>query len=413
MRSIHDKFCAAPFTSMYEGQYGKVSACCVMSDSLGNSSTHSMKEIFNNSQFNEIRKKFLNNEFPKQCDSCEKFENKNHVVSAVRSAADMFAGDKLKLAIENTNPDGSLKKQIPVFLDLLWSNNCNFACMGCRGELSSTIAKKYSEPVALSHGIDPMNATQHGYWENDNQSKIDYIIEHKDTINKIHLNGGEPFIQRGIHEFLEKLLEHGLHKTIHIWSHTNGSIGKYNNKDIIDDYLVHWGENCTISVSHDGHGPQGEYVRYGLKQEKWISTVKRLIDKKINVNIQTSYNLFNAPVIHDLHQWYDNNTEVSVTNRIINSWETPSCYTAKFIQLDKELHDEANKQLDCLEKINTGWNIHYLRSVLNSKLTDEELSITKINFRKSIDKYDELRKTNFSMTFPKFEKIYHLCQSTN
>lgn len=408
MRSIDDKFCAAPFTSMYEGQHGKVTPCCAMKDPIGNSKTQTLEEIFNNRKFNKIRRNFLKNRFPSECLGCEEFERKNQIVSSVRNAADEFAGDKLKLAIENTNPDGTLKRQVPIFLDLLWSNNCNFACMGCSGELSSTIAKKYSVPHALSHGVSPLDLNQE-LWENDNQTKIEYILKHSDTINKIHLNGGEPFMQKGIYDFLDQLLKHGLNKTIHIWSHTNGSITKYKNKDIIDDYLVHWGDNCTITISHDGHGKQGEYIRYGLKQNKWISTVERLIEKNINVNIQTCYNMFNAPVIYDLHEWYDNNTKVSFKNRTITAWEEPICYTAKFIQLDTSLHKQANEQLDKLEKVNTFWDFNYLRSFLNSKLTDKEIEIAKINFKKSINKYDELRKTNFLETFPNFKTLYELC----
>lgn len=409
MRTTDDKFCAAPFTSMYEGQFGKVSACCAMYDAIGNSNDNSLEEIFNSKEFNLIRKSFLENEFPPQCVTCKEFENKNNVVSNVRTAADRFAGNKLELALKNTRPDGSLKKQVPVFLDFLWSNNCNFACLGCNGELSSTIATKYSEAYALSHGNESYKLNQK-LWENNNQTKIDYVLKHKDSIKKIHLNGGEPFMQKGIYEFLEKLLEHDLHKTIHIWSHTNGSITSYKNKDIIDDYLVHWGENCSVTVSHDGYGEQGEYVRFGLKQQKWLTNVNRLLDKNINVRIQTCYNLFNAPAIHDLHLWYNNNISISERNRSINSWYDPICYTAKFIQLDPDLHRIANDQLDQLEKYNNiGWDINYLRSTLNSKLSNEEITKGKNNFKKSIDKYDELRKTNFLKTFPKFENLYSLC----
>lgn len=408
MKSIQDKFCAAPFTSVYEGQHGRVSACCAMADSIGNTNKHSLEEIFNGKEFSKIRKSFLNNEFPKQCFVCENFERKHKIVAGVRNDADRLAGNSIELALENTNPDGSLKKQVPVFLDFLWSNNCNFACLGCQGDLSSTIATKYSEAHALSWGL-PSDCFNQELWENKNQTKIDYVIKHRDTIRKIHLNGGEPFMQKGIYEFLDKLLEYDLHKTIHIWCHTNGSITKYKNKDIIDDYLVHWGDNCTVTVSHDGHGVQGEYVRYGLKQSKWLSTVKRLLEKNINVDIQTCYNLFNATSIHDLYLWYENNTDIGVRNRKINPWHDPLCYTARFIQIDENLHKFANQQLDYLEKYNLRWDIGYLRSFLNSELTDEEIVAGKNNFKKSIDKYDELRKTNFLETFPNLEKIYNQC----
>lgn len=402
MKNINNKFCAAPFTSLYEGQFGRISACCAMATELGNSNHSDLKEIFNNEKFTAIRKSFLENKFPKECKSCKQFEEQNNVIANVRESASDFAGDKLKTALKYTNPDGTLSKQIPVFLDLLWSNKCNFACMGCNGELSSTIATKYSEAYSIAN----QSKINTKLWENNNQKKIDYILEHKDSINLIHLNGGEPFMQKEIYEFLEVLLENNLHKTIKIWSHTNGSITRYQKKDIIDDYLCHWGENCTITVSHDGHGTKGEYTRYGLKQDKWIKNVQRMIDKNIHVNLQTCYNMFNALEISELYNWYNNHTDIDPCDRSITVWHSPFIFSPKMLHLDKNLLAKANSELDNLEQIeNINWNIEELRLILNTPPNQKHLIKQKELFRKSIEKFDELRKTNFQKTFPELKSI--------
>ena len=61
---------------------------------------------------------------------------------------------------------------------------------------------------------------------------------------------------------------------IGIWSHTNGSITKYKNKDILN--LLKQFDKCKIIMSHDGIGKKGEYVRYGLKQDVWLKIINGL-----------------------------------------------------------------------------------------------------------------------------------------
>jgi len=411
--SIKNKFCAAPFTSMYEGQFGKVTACCAMKEEIGNSHENSLEEIFNNDTFKSLRKSFLNNEFPKQCVACSSFEERHGVVATVRKSANAFAGDKINLALAHTRSDGTLDKQVPVYLDLLWSNKCNFACLGCKGELSSTIATKYNEAFAIAHNKDVKDFNSN-LWSNTNKDRIDYILKYKDTIDRIHLNGGEPFMQKGVFELLDAMIEHDLHKTVSIWAHTNGSISSYKGKNLINDYLSKWGARCSITISHDGHGKRGEYVRYGLKQDKWLDTMRRFTKSGITVNIQTCYNVFNALNLAELYNWYETNTSISYQNRKINAWYGPAPYIAKVLQLDKTLLDQANNQLDILAQIkkkdvNMKWDLNYLRAFLNSPLSNKEIdSITK-NFRKSIDKFDELRNTNFLETFPELAPIYLNC----
>ena len=191
---------------------------------------------------------------------------------------------------------------------MLWTSKCNFACLGCSPELSSTINDKYKREFALLNGQNPdtyhSNMTN---WDNGSKHKVDYVLRNIDTIHAIHLNGGEPFMAEETYELLEELLKRGLQERIHVWSHTNGSITKYKGVDIIDDYLVHWGENATITMSNDGFGSTGEYSRYGYKDKKWLNTYRRVRESGVNLSIQTCWNIFNAPNIHELGEWLMDN----------------------------------------------------------------------------------------------------------
>jgi MoaA/NifB/PqqE/SkfB family radical SAM enzyme len=403
-----DKFCAAPFTSVYEGQFGKISTCCYTGEPLGFTNENSIEEILNNKQSNEIRKSFLENKFPSQCKNCENFENSTGKISDIRKASiDLVPFKMIERAVDLTHSNGAMEEQSPVWLDLLWTNKCNFACLGCNSELSSTIALKYIDAYALAHNVNPSSMSQ-TLWKNDNKSRIEYILKHQNTIKLLHLNGGEPFIQEGVHDLLETLIDHGLHKKISIWTHTNGSIKKYKGKDIIDDYLSKWETECQVSLSHDGYGSRGEYVRYGMKEKKWLETYKRLQTAGVDIKIQTCYNVFNALNLFRLYEWYLENTD-NKTIKSMTIWNNPLPFTAKFLQYDSVLLSKANKELDLLEKENLqswDWKIDHLRSFLNSKVDQTDLIQATESFKNSINKFDELRKTNFTKTFPELLSLY-------
>ena len=46
----------------------------------------------------------------------------------------------------------------------------------------------------------------------------------------------------------------------------NNTSFKYNQKDLVYDYLVHFREPEVV-ISLDGFGDRGEYVRWGLKEK--------------------------------------------------------------------------------------------------------------------------------------------------
>lgn len=406
LKKYGSNFCAAPFTSLYEGQFNRISTCCATLNPIGfNNSITSFDEIVNSDEAKSIRKDFLNNRFPKQCDSCAKMEAMTGRISSVREQVNRFGEKQICQAVKNTQADGTLTKQTPAWLDLLWSNRCNFACMGCNSTLSSTIAQNYNAAYEAVNGLEPGSMPSER-WQNYNNKKIDYILKHQDTIDRIHLNGGEPFMQEGVYELLDVLLKHKLHKRIKIWAHTNGSITTYKGVDIVEQYLKHWRENCSISMSHDCHGDRGEYIRFGLKQKKWLETYQRLYETGVQIDIQTCYSVFNAVVLEELYTWYLDNLQVK-NNISINPWQDPLPFAANFLQINPDLLSKANAQLNNLQnQAYQGWDINMLKSFLNAPVDD--LQTRAKNFIAGIEKFDELRKTDFAKTFPELKSLLKL-----
>lgn len=406
LKKYGSNFCAAPFTSLYEGQFNRISTCCATQNAIGfNNNITSFEDAVNSNEAKNIRKDFLENRFPEQCDSCQKMEQMTGRISDVRQQVNRFAGNKIHEAVKNTNPDGSMTKQVPVWLDLLWTNKCNFACLGCNSTLSSTIATKYNAAYELTAGM-PAGSMPTEEWHNNNDAKIDYILKHTDTIDRIHLNGGEPFMQEGVYELLEVLLKNNLHKKIKIWAHTNGSITTYKGVDIIDKYLKHWRADCNIIMSHDCHGVRGEYIRYGLKQNKWLDTYNRLYETGIKVDVQTCYSVFNALVIDELYEWYIDHINVD-KNISINPWQFPEAFVANYLQISPDLLNQANQKLKKLSKNKfNGWHVPILQNYINAPL--DNINSRSKNFKAGIAKFDEMRNTDFAKTFPELKTLLEL-----
>jgi len=399
-------FCAAPFNSLHEGPDGLVSTCCKTRAAIGNSKNQIFEEMYNSEHAKSVRKAFLLNQKHPQCLGCWELEKGTDKPANNRMFSNASGFETIDELVANTDPDGTLKLHKPEWLDLLWTNKCNFACLGCSPELSTTIAKNYKKSYSILNNINyPEIPEDDLQWKNNNQSKIDYILKHKDTIKMIHLNGGEPFLSEDIFEHLEVLLKNNLQKKIKIWSHTNGSITKsYKGVDIVNDYLVHWGNNASITMSNDGNGLRGEYIRFGYRDKKWLETYHKIKEANIDLNIQTCINVFNGLAIEEISEWFLENC--STNNKLpigtLTIWSNPSTN----IKLYKFHEDSKEKSLAVLKKLEEtkrhprGWE-RFLKKHQDWMLVDEPLDINNAkNWYNGILSLDRERGTSFDTTFP-------------
>jgi len=399
-------FCAAPFNSLHEGPDGLVSTCCKTRVPIGNSKLQTFEEMYNSEHAKSVRRMFLQNQRPTQCNGCWELEKGTTKPANNRLFSNASGFTTIDEIVANTDLDGTINIHKPEWLDLLWTNKCNFACLGCSPELSTTIAKNYKTSYSILNNIKykdiPEDQLQ---WKNDNKSKIDYILRNKESINMIHLNGGEPFLSEDIFELLDVLLRNNLHKKIKIWSHTNGSVTQsYKGVDIINDYLVHWGDNAAITMSNDGNGARGEYIRYGYRDKKWLETYWKIKEAKIDVNIQTCINVFNGLAIKEISEWILINCSKSniKPQGTLTIWTNPST-NIKLYNFDNDSKIKALQSLRYLETSERhpeGWQ-KFLSKHQEWMQNINDLDLQNVrNFLNGIESLDKERKTNFDQTFP-------------
>ena len=417
-------FCASPFNSLHEGPEGLVSTCCKTRKPIGFSHSETYEEMYNSDHAKEVRAAFLRNERHPQCGSCWIQERTGKPsLNRIHGNA-MSTLPVLRELVANTDPDGTMHVQKPEWLDLLWTSKCNFACLGCSPELSSTINNKYKKEFAVLNGFDPNTYFKEmTNWDNKSQHKVDYVLRHADTIRSIHLNGGEPWMQEETYELLEELLKRGLNKKIQIWSHTNGSITKsYKGVDIIEEYLVHWGELAKVTMSNDGFGSVGEYTRYGYRDKKWLETYCRVREAGIELTIQTCWNMFNAPNIDELGAWYVDNCPplpeseppYNVADGSLTIWtnRTTQPCMLNYVPELQQMSIDALKRMDKTKYYPYSWRenvqrwIEWQQQHFDYYAAPDYTNL--MHWKKGIDMLDRARGTDFCTSVPLLTPLYEL-----
>jgi len=182
---------------------------------------------------NNIRKKFDENVFPKECVRCD-IDEKNNSTSVRISAL----AEHEKQTTENY-----------LIADILLDNICNSGCQICSPILSTKIGSLYNSKNYII--IDNT--------KNLNNIPLDRIVE-------LDIAGGEPSHSKNTKNLLLNLPKNV--KKIRI--NTNGS-------RFMDELipLLDKGIEIKITFSLDGIGKVQEYIRWPIVWEKYIETVNQ------------------------------------------------------------------------------------------------------------------------------------------
>ena len=404
-------FCCAPWNTLWTSATGDIKYCCASSEILGDSSL-TIDTIINSPQAKEIRRQFLNNEQPESCKQCWDKERGGNFAGSARELSNVQGFESIIDSIAHTKEDGHIDKHNLKFIDVIWTNKCNFACIGCKPSLSSTIANNYIKEFSILHNHDYAKEQSHE-WKNSNDSKIDYVLKHSDSIHTIHLNGGEPLMAEDLYEFLEVMISKGLHKKIKIWSHTNGSVKSFKGRDLILDYFSHWGKNCKITLSNDGHSKYGEYIRYGYNDKKWLNTYEKIKEAKIEFNVQTCLNIFNVLYLDEINDWYFSNIidNEKIPYGTLTLWTNPTLS----IRLANHIPELREQSLNMLTQLQSKKSMQWNKSLVSSHQWLENNTHADQHHLKSfyngVVALDAKRNTNFLETFPLLTDLYNLGKS--
>jgi len=403
----NDVFCIMPWVHFHVTQYGSVTPCCVapwnFETAFGDINTQDVESIWNGEAIRDFRLKMLKGEPDKRCERCYTLE-KGGAFSLRKTINSIYARHVHRLS--QTQEDGSLPTQYkPVYLDIRFSNKCNFKCRICGPHSSSAW---YDDAVKL--GI-PVTRALTGSIHN----LPDFFTQLKPWISEleeIYFAGGEPLFLDEHYLLLDELLKAG--KT--------DLLLRYNTNFSSLDYekgkaLQYWKsfKKVVVNASLDDTGARGELQRKGQNWENAEENIRRLKSETPHVQFMVSpaVSVFNIWTLCDTHRYFFEKGYIEVDDFIPSTLEQPEYYSIKVLpeKLKQLLAEKLKAHAQWVLAQNSGhpmmrnWLAHifaampdYMRSEDRTALLPELLH--------SIKSIDTLRKENTFEVIPELREVF-------
>jgi len=399
----------------------------------------SYKAIHNTQYKKLIRKQMLEGERPKECEYCWKIEDmgsdkvSDRVYKSVIYTDEELMDAKTKLG---WTEDVDLRT-----LEIAFDPNCNFACSYCNASFSTTWQKDiktygpyqnlvsdgagafqhdggHSMPYGKKNEGNPYIEAFWKWWEGD--------LQH--TLRELRVTGGEPTMSQ---DFWKLMKWWESNKDCNVEFAVNSNLGQ---KDELFEELLKASHNIKsfhLYTSCETIGSNAEYIRDGLKWEKWITNVERML-KEGNVKSINCMMTINALCLFHITDFMDEMLRLKRTyktsspNCSFNILRFPSFQS--IVTLPKEIREERANHIEkwINDNYDGGGNffldwerdgmlrmVSYIREVETGHSHTSSLESRERDFKSFYMQYDIRRNKNFVNTFPELKDWFESIPLTN
>ena len=389
-------FCMLPWIHLHSSPTGKILPCCYASPKhpVGNSKENTFKEIWNNDSYKSIRKNMLQDKWCQECDIC--YEAERFGIVSKRNESNKYYRHYINEVME-TNEDGSTNNFKIRYLDIRFSNLCNFKCRTCGPEFSSNWYQDYTKLNKQK------NETTIHVPIDDEDILFEQLEPHIPYLEEIYFAGGEPLIMKEHYRLLDKLVEYG--KTdVRLLYNTNFSEMHYKDKYAFDYWPMF--KDVRVHASLDASGTKAEYIRKGTNWDQTINNRKLMIQKTPNVKFWITPTISAMNVLHvlDFHkQMVDQQIITSAEKVLVHICLYPEHFRPNIFP--KDFKDSViipayEKHIEWLKLHDSyGECTKKFINLLNFIRTDPDPTLYN-KFLNTTNKIDSIRNENFWETFP-------------
>lgn len=378
---------------MYADTDGKVLPCCVANHtlSLGNVRQDRIEDIWNQKAYRDLRKKMLNGERSDTCTSC--YNNEDNGNASFRQEANRDF-EKYAYLKDVTEDNGCLPEFKLRYIDVRWSNICNFKCRSCSPTFSSSWAKEnnHAKTYVFAGG-------------KENTELYEDIKQHFPYVDTFYFAGGEPLLMQTHYDILDEIVKMN-RRDVKIRYNSNLSKLKFKDKKVVD----YWNKinNIVISGSLDSWGSRAEYIRDGSKWQDIEENIREInsLGDNVALSLSSVVSVFNVYTIPEFFDYLLENNLFDIDDfyPILYCIQNPSFYTFQIIpQPLKE------KIIDKLESNKTRYNEHVENQIngVISFLQNSQYDNNIHRMFKAITKeLDSKRSQSFCKTFPELQDIW-------
>lgn len=390
-------YCPLPWMHLATHPHGSVTLCCEadqtnrVSESYDfpasyktlNTTKYDFKEIHNSDSFKKVRLEMLNGCEPSQCSRC--FDQERVGIKSKRQISLQDFDYTIDQAIDQTSVDGTINPKYE-FIELRLGNHCNLACRSCNMYSSS----RWMSEIERS-GIELKLDKTVFNWPLDT-AFWDKLLEHKNTIKRIYINGGEPLLIDKHKNFLEKLVESGDSSRIELVYSTNATIINRTYDNVWKKF-----KSVHFMISIDDLGERNKYIRWPADWNKVLESffwIKELSETNHNMSyiIMQTVSIMNVFYLKEFEEFFSQYG----ANIALNYVSDPEHYDCSILSDDiKKIIIDKITGLRCETSVTK-----YMKVSRANKDLTKFFDVTR--------QLDAQRKENFQETFPEYYEV--LCK---
>jgi len=396
------------------------------------------KALHNTLYKKKKRKEMLGGERPDECNYCWNVEDTSNSFSdRVFKSSEVWSIPHLE-EIKNSKWDDNYN---PKYVEVSFSNTCNFKCSYCGPMFSS----KWMEEIER-YGAYPTSTNFNNLeWVKDSnqlpykQTEYNPYVEAfwkwwPELYNDLHtfrITGGEPLLSKDTWKLLEFIAETpNPNQKLNLSINSNLGVPKYLVekfvsivKKIIDEDRVN---EFIVFTSCESVGKQAEYIRTGLDFNLFSENIEYILTElpKVSVNVMATFNALSVfgydkliDYIFELKKKYRNGQRYAV--QLDTSYlRWPPHMSVKILtdEQKKLILKSAKKMLYYgireFTHNNYGFSnteIQKVKRLYDYAISNDDsfdVEKNRKDFIKFVDEHDRRRDTNFLETFPELTELY-------
>ncbi len=396
-----DVFCMLPWIHLHVWPNGDTFPCCMANDQLkvGNTNQSSLLEIWNSENFRQLRKNMLSNKKSPECRRCYEVENDSGIWTLRQHSNTQFKNNFS--LVQDTKEDGSLEKLNLSYLDIRWSNICNFKCRTCGPLLSS---EWYQDHVLQYGRPDHKKVIR----VTENEKFWEQFEPHLLEVEEVYFAGGEALFHEEHYKILDYWLKHD-HRNVRIRYTTNFSTLSFKDKDILE-YWKNFND-VKVAASLDDMGNRAEYSRKGTNWKVIEENRQRMLKECPHVyfEITPTLSLYNALYLPEFHKEWIQKGFLEPNALRVNILTHPEAQKSQVLtpSLKKELRRRYRQHITWLNnnfKDQVGQATDSFESIIKFTL-ENDLSEKLKDFFDYNDRIDKLRQESFDDVFPELKEL--------
>ena len=391
-----ENFCMIPWTHIHGFPTGEAYPCCLaeMEHPIGNMQDNSLEEIWNGSNYVQMRERMLADKPCKECTRC--YEQEAQGFFSMRNSHNKHFGHHIDKVDQGVNPDFKI-----VYWDIRFSNLCNLKCRSCGDIFSSNWVQENKARGVTSK--DKPNVVYAGKFKLDIWEQMQ---PHLDSIEQVYFAGGEPLMMEEHWLILNALIERKRFDVRLIYN-TNFSQMVYKGQNVLEMWRLF--DSVSIGASLDAMGVRAENMRKGTQWEQVEQNRKEMLKicPDVDFYISPTLSVLNSYHILDFHRDWVSKGLLNPQDLNINILQSPEYYRIDTLPLEmklelKDLYSEHIKWLEPQDHLTRATN--GFKSAVDFMMANDKTD--KLDeFRDYTTKLDLFRNENTYADFPELERL--------